>query len=96
MAGDLRRWWVHTLTDHLLFSLQANVFIAGNKHGAVRALSFKEGRGEEAATFLSWAVSCVPPWNTKAQMPPVVPRRQSLAVPQEVSCFPRSQDGPYL
>ena len=34
MAGNLRRWWVHTLTDHLVFSFQANVFIAGNKQGA--------------------------------------------------------------
>ena len=34
MAGDLRRWWIHTLTDHLVFSFQANVFIPGNKQGA--------------------------------------------------------------
>ena len=26
MAGDLRRWRVHTLTDHLVFSFQATVF----------------------------------------------------------------------
>ena len=58
---------------------------------------------KETATFLSWAVSCsqgqvssVSPWNTKSRMSPLVPRRWSLAVPQEVICFPRSQDGPYL
>ena len=34
MAGDLRRWQAHTLTDHLVFSFQAKVFIAGNKQGA--------------------------------------------------------------
>ena len=42
MASDLRRWWVHTLTDHLFFSFQANVFIPGNKQGAMRALRFRE------------------------------------------------------
>ena len=54
----------------------------GNKQGAVRALRFREDWVKEAATFLSWAVSCsqgwvvsAPPWNTKAGMPPVVPRR---------------------
>ena len=38
MAGNLRRWWVHTLTEHLVFSFQARLFIPGNKQGAVRAL----------------------------------------------------------
>ena len=57
-AGDLRRWWVHTLTDHLVFSFQARLFIMGNKEGAVRALRFREDWGKEAATFLPWAVSC--------------------------------------
>ena len=57
----------------------------GNKQGAVRALRFREDWVKEAATFLSWAVSCsqgpvviclsVSPWNTKARMPPVVPRQ---------------------
>ena len=83
MAGDLRRWQGQTLTDHLVFSFQAKVFIAENKQGAVRALRFREDWVKEAATFLSWAVSCfqgrvpgsVSPWNTKARMPPVVPRR---------------------
>ena len=42
MAGDLRRWRVHTLTDHFVFSFQARLFIAGNKQGAVRALRFRE------------------------------------------------------
>ena len=50
--------WVHTLTDHLPFSFQARLFITGNKQGAVRALRFKEDWVKEAATFLSWAVSC--------------------------------------
>ena len=36
MARDLRRWWVRTLTDHLPFSFQAKVFIAGDKPGAMR------------------------------------------------------------
>ena len=36
MASDLRRWWVHTLTDHLVFSSQANSFIPGNKQDVVR------------------------------------------------------------
>ena len=45
-----------SLTDHLVFSFQANVFIAGNKQGAVRALRFREDWVKEAATFLSWAV----------------------------------------
>ena len=27
MASDLRRWRVHILTNHLVFSFQANVFI---------------------------------------------------------------------
>ena len=58
MARDLRRWWVHTLTDHLVFSFQARLFITGNKQGAVRALRFREDWVKEAATFLSWAVSC--------------------------------------
>ena len=58
MAGDLRRWWFHTLTDHLLFSFQARLFTTGNKQGAVRALRFREDWVKEAATFLSWAVSC--------------------------------------
>ena len=42
MAGDLRRWWVHSLIDHLVFSSQARLFIMGNKQGAVRALRFGE------------------------------------------------------
>ena len=62
MASDLRRWWVHTLTDHLFFSFQANVFIPGNKQGAMRALRFREDWVKEAATFLSWAVSCYLRW----------------------------------
>ena len=44
--------------SHLVFSLQAKVFVAGNKQGAVRALRFREDWVKEAATFLSWAVSC--------------------------------------
>ena len=42
MAGELRRWQVHTLTDHLVFSFQAKVFIAGNKHGWWGVLKFRE------------------------------------------------------
>ena len=33
VACDLRGWQVHTLTDHLLFSFQARLFITGNKQG---------------------------------------------------------------
>ena len=46
MAGDLRRWWVHTLTDHLVFSFQANAFITGNKQGAVRGFEIQGVLGE--------------------------------------------------
>ena len=45
MAGDLRRWQVHTLTDHLVFSFQAKAFIAGNKQGAVRGFEGQGGLG---------------------------------------------------
>ena len=38
---DLRRWWVHTLTDHLVFSFQAKDFIAGNKQGVVRGFEIQ-------------------------------------------------------
>ena len=83
MASDLRRWWVHTLTDHLVFSFQARLFIMGNKQGAVRALRFGEDWVKAAATFLSWAVTCsqgpwssVSPWNTKVRM--------SLTCPQAI------------
>ena len=41
MAGDLRRWWVHTLTGHLPFSFQAKGFIAGNKQGVVRGFEIQ-------------------------------------------------------
>ena len=43
MAGDLRRWQVHTLTDHLVFSFQAKVFRAGNKQGVVRGFEIQGG-----------------------------------------------------
>ena len=46
MAGNLRRSQVHTLTDHLVFSFQAKVFIAGNKQGAVRDFEVPGGLGE--------------------------------------------------
>ena len=58
MAVDLRRWWAHTLTDHLVFSFQANIFIPGNKQGVGRAFRFRKDWVKETATFLSWAVSC--------------------------------------
>ena len=41
MAIDLKRW-VQTLTDHLVFSFQARLFITGNKQGVVKALKFRE------------------------------------------------------
>ena len=43
MAGDVRGWRVHTLTDHLVFSFQAKVFIAGNKQGVVRSSEIQGG-----------------------------------------------------
>ena len=60
MASHLRRWCVHTLTDHLVSSFQARFFIMGNKHGAVRALRFREDWVKEFATFLSWEKSYPP------------------------------------
>ena len=44
MVGGLRRWQVHTLTDHLVFSFQA-VFTAGNKQGAVKGFEIQGGSG---------------------------------------------------
>ena len=41
MAGDLRRWQGQTLTDHLVFSFQAKVFIAENKQGEVRGFEIQ-------------------------------------------------------
>ena len=78
MAGDLRRWWVHTLTDQLLFSFQAKVFIAGNKQGMGRGLKFREkliglknqlqhSRPGRWALAVSWAV-VISPWSTMAQI----------------------------
>ena len=61
MAIDLKRW-VQTLTDHLVFSFQVRHFVTGNKQGVVRALRFREDWVKEAATFLSWAVSCSQGW----------------------------------
>ena len=45
MAGDLRRWWVHSLTDHLLFSFQPSIFITGNKPGTLRGFEIQGGSG---------------------------------------------------
>ena len=47
--GALFRWlaiWemgVHTLTDHLVFSFQAKVFVVGNKQGVVRGFEIQGG-----------------------------------------------------
>ena len=46
MAGDLRKWQIHTLTDHLVFSFQAKVFITGNKPGAASGFEGQGGLGE--------------------------------------------------
>ena len=46
LYSDVRRWRVHTLTDHLAFSFQANVFIPGNKQGVVRGFEVQGGLGE--------------------------------------------------
>ena len=44
---------------HSKFSLfQARFSVTGNKQGVVRALRSREDWVKEAATFLSWAVSC--------------------------------------
>ena len=66
MASDLRRRWVHTLTNHLVFSFQANVFIPEINKVLIPeinkvqrgVLKFREYQVKEVATFLSWAVSC--------------------------------------
>ena len=52
MDGNLRTWWVHTLTDHLTFSFQANVFITWNKQGAVRGFEVQGGLGEKNCNIL--------------------------------------------
>ena len=70
MAGYLRRWWVHTLTDQLLFSFQAKVFIAGNKQGVVRGFEIQgkvNWNKTTTSAFLSWAV-VISPWSTMAQI----------------------------
>ena len=46
MAGNLRKFRVHTLTDHLVFSFQAKVYLAGNKQGAVRGFENQGGLGK--------------------------------------------------
>ena len=51
MADDLRRWWVHILTDHLVFSLQARLFIAGNKQGTVKGFEIQGGLGERSCNI---------------------------------------------
>ena len=57
---------VHTLADHLVFSFQANVFIAGDKQDVVRGFA-NQGkvnwiRKKTTSVFLYWAVvlSCAP------------------------------------
>ena len=45
MASDLRRWQVHTLTDHLPISFQARLFITGNKQDVVRGFQIQGGLG---------------------------------------------------
>ena len=51
IAGDLRRWQVHTLTDHVVFSFQANVFIAGNKQGTERGFEIQAGSGRRNSSI---------------------------------------------
>ena len=41
MASDLRRWRVHTLTDHLVFSFPAKVFTTGSKQGVVKGFEIQ-------------------------------------------------------
>ena len=52
MAGDLRRWRVHTLTDHPPFSFQVRLFITGNKQGAVRGFEIQGELGEKDCSIL--------------------------------------------
>ena len=52
MAGNLRKFRVHTLTDHLVFSFQAKVYLAGNKQGAVRGFEVQGGLGERSCNIL--------------------------------------------
>ena len=41
MDSDLRRWKVHTLTDHLVFSVPAKVFTTGSKQGVVKGFEIQ-------------------------------------------------------
>ena len=52
MAGDLRRRWVCTLTDHLTFSFQAKVFITGNEQDALRGFEIQGELGERNCSIL--------------------------------------------
>ena len=66
MTGDLRRWGVHILADHLVFSFQAKDFIiAGNKQGTVRGFEIQgkvNWMKKTASAFSPWVVvlSCAP------------------------------------
>ena len=71
MAGDLRRWQAHTLTDHLVFSFQANVFIARNKESVARGLEIQGGVNwikKTTGAFSLWA-AVISPRSTMVQIP---------------------------
>ena len=77
MAGDLRRWQVRILTDHLVFSFQANVFIPGNKQGAVRGCEVQGGLDKRNGNIPVLGSYLFPekgghvsPWNTMAHLSP--------------------------
>ena len=52
-ASNLRRRQVHTLTDHLVLSFQAKIFITGDKQGAVRGFEIQGGSGRSNIPVLS-------------------------------------------
>ena len=94
MASDLRRWRVNTLTGHLSFSFQDNIFYDREwtrcservwNLGRIRWKKLQHPHpGQSGVPRDQWL--SVPPCNTMAQMPPLVPRWWSLAVPQGVGC----------
>ena len=51
IASDPKRWWIHTLTDHVPFSFQDRVFVPENKQGAVRGFEVQGGLGERSCNI---------------------------------------------
>ena len=94
MASDLRRQQVCTITKPSYIFFPNQTFITGNKQGVVRGFEIQGELRERNCSILVLGSKLFPgasgflsPWNTMAQMSPLVPRRWSLAVPQDVDCF---------